>query len=141
MKNQETPRQKKINTVIQHEIAYLIQGAIRKSSTPNLMVSITKVKVVPDISKAKDILINAKMRRPGICGAAETLLIDKKTSPIALLSVALIIIWTSPLTLIPAGGLTIAPLGGVMSIWVPLSTYTLIGGMIVLLLLLSRTFA
>ena len=53
MKNQETPRQKKINTVIQHEIAYLIQGAIRKSSTPNLMVSITKVKVVPDISKAK----------------------------------------------------------------------------------------
>ena len=53
MKNQETPRQKKINTMIQHEIAYLIQGAIRKSSTPNLMVSITKVKEVPDISKAK----------------------------------------------------------------------------------------
>ena len=32
-----------------------------------------------DISKAKDILINAKMRRPGICGAAETLLIDKNS--------------------------------------------------------------
>ena len=53
MKNQETPRQMKINSVIQHEIAYLIQDAIRKSSTPNLMVSVTKVKVVPDISMAK----------------------------------------------------------------------------------------
>ena len=53
MKNQETPRQMKINTVIQHEIAYLIQDAIRKSGMPNLMVSVTKVKVVPDISIAK----------------------------------------------------------------------------------------
>ena len=53
MKNQETPRQMKINTVIQHEIAYLIQDAIRKSGVPNLMVSVTKVKVVPDISMAK----------------------------------------------------------------------------------------
>ena len=53
MKNQETPRQLKINTVIQHEIAYLIQDAIRKSGMPNLMVSVTKVKVVPDISIAK----------------------------------------------------------------------------------------
>ena len=53
MGNRETPRQMKINTVIQHEIAYLIQDAIRKSNTPNLMVSVTKVKVVPDISIAK----------------------------------------------------------------------------------------
>jgi len=30
-----------------------------------------------DISKAKEILFNSKMRRPGICGAAETLLIDQ----------------------------------------------------------------
>ena len=37
MENRETPRQMKINTVIQHEIAYLIQDAIRKSNTPNLM--------------------------------------------------------------------------------------------------------
>ena len=41
------------NTVIQHEIAYLIQDAIRKSGVTNLMVSVTKVKVVPDISMAK----------------------------------------------------------------------------------------
>ena len=53
MGNRETPRQMKINTVIQHEIAYLIQDAIRKSGVPNLMVSVTKVKVVPDISIAK----------------------------------------------------------------------------------------
>ena len=53
MENRETPRQMKINTVIQHEIAYLIQDAIRKSGVPNLMVSVTKVKVVPDISMAK----------------------------------------------------------------------------------------
>ena len=32
-----------------------------------------------DLTKAKDIIINAKMRRPGICGAAETLLIDKNS--------------------------------------------------------------
>ena len=32
-----------------------------------------------DLKKAKDIIINAKMRRPGICGAAETLLIDKNS--------------------------------------------------------------
>ena len=49
MENQETPRQMKINTVIQHEIAYLIQDEIRKSNTPNLMVSVTKVKVRLDI--------------------------------------------------------------------------------------------
>ena len=30
-----------------------------------------------DMSIAKDIVFNSKMRRPGICGAAETLLIDK----------------------------------------------------------------
>ncbi|MEM9879042.1 MAG: glutamate-5-semialdehyde dehydrogenase [Pseudomonadota bacterium] len=29
-----------------------------------------------DLAMAKDITVNAKMRRPGICGAAETLLID-----------------------------------------------------------------
>ena len=53
MEKQETPRQKKLNTVIQQEIASLIQDAIRKSSISNLMVSIPKVKVTPDISMAK----------------------------------------------------------------------------------------
>jgi Gamma-glutamyl phosphate reductase len=31
----------------------------------------------PDITKALDVTFNAKMRRTPICGAAETLLIDK----------------------------------------------------------------
>jgi glutamate-5-semialdehyde dehydrogenase len=30
-----------------------------------------------DLRKAKELIFNSKMRRPGICGAAETLLIDK----------------------------------------------------------------
>jgi glutamate-5-semialdehyde dehydrogenase len=33
-----------------------------------------------DLKKAKEIVYNSKMRRPGICGAAETLLIDKSLS-------------------------------------------------------------
>ena len=30
--------------------------------------------------KARDVILNSKMRRPGICGATETLLIDKSLS-------------------------------------------------------------
>ena len=33
-----------------------------------------------DIKKARDVILNSKMRRPGICGATETLLIDKSLS-------------------------------------------------------------
>jgi len=53
MEKQETPRQKKINTVLQQEIASLLQKAIRKGSISNLMVSVTKVKVTSDLSLAK----------------------------------------------------------------------------------------
>jgi ribosome-binding factor A len=53
MEKQETPRQKKINTVLQQEIASLVQEAIRKGSIGNLMVSVTKVKVTSDLSLAK----------------------------------------------------------------------------------------
>ncbi|MDE3017168.1 MAG: glutamate-5-semialdehyde dehydrogenase [Pseudomonadota bacterium] len=34
-----------------------------------------------DFEMARDVLINAKMRRPGICGATESLLIDEKIAP------------------------------------------------------------
>lgn len=34
-----------------------------------------------DIKKAKEIALNAKMRRTGICGAAETLLVDRAFAP------------------------------------------------------------
>ena len=53
MEKQETPRQKKINTVLQKEIASLLQEAIRKGGVSNLMVSITKVHVTADLSIAK----------------------------------------------------------------------------------------
>ncbi len=53
MEKQETPRQKKINTVLQQEIATLLQEAIRKGSVGNLMVSVTKVQVTSDLSVAK----------------------------------------------------------------------------------------
>ena len=34
-----------------------------------------------DLGMAKDVVVNAKMRRTGICGAAETLLVDKAAAP------------------------------------------------------------
>ena len=37
-----------------------------------------------DLAMAKSIVLNAKMRRPGVCGAAETLLIDRKGAPTSL---------------------------------------------------------
>ena len=53
MDKQETPRQKKINTVLQQEIAVLLQKAIRKGNVSNLMVSVTKVQVTSDLTLAK----------------------------------------------------------------------------------------
>lgn len=41
-----------------------------------------------DIKKAQEVTVNAKMRRTGICGAAETLLIDKKNAEIVLPEIA-----------------------------------------------------
>src|SRR6185437_12683061 len=34
-----------------------------------------------DLDMAKSIVLNAKMRRPGVCGAAETLLVDRASAP------------------------------------------------------------
>ena len=34
-----------------------------------------------DLDMAKKIVLNAKMRRPGVCGAAETLLVDRAAAP------------------------------------------------------------
>jgi glutamate-5-semialdehyde dehydrogenase len=40
-----------------------------------------------DLDKARAIAVNAKMRRPGICGAAETLLVDRKVAGTHLLPI------------------------------------------------------
>jgi ribosome-binding factor A len=49
----ESPRQQKIAAVLQKELATLLQTAIRRQGTPNLLVSITKVKVTVDLAQAK----------------------------------------------------------------------------------------
>ena len=53
MKEHETPRQRKINTFLQHEIAKLLQQAVREGSISNLLVSVIKVYVTSDLSIAK----------------------------------------------------------------------------------------
>jgi glutamate-5-semialdehyde dehydrogenase len=40
-----------------------------------------------DINMAKEVVVNAKMRRTGICGATETLLLDSALSPIDMLEI------------------------------------------------------
>tara|TARA_B100000780_G_scaffold70532_1_gene47073 strand:+ start:2918 stop:3316 length:399 start_codon:yes stop_codon:yes gene_type:complete len=51
--NEETPRQKKIASVIQKELASLIQGSIREDGLSGLIISITKVNVTVDLAFAK----------------------------------------------------------------------------------------
>ncbi len=53
MERFESPRQKKINSVLQKEIASLLLESIRRENISNLMISVTKVKVSPDLSSAK----------------------------------------------------------------------------------------
>ena len=53
MERYESPRQKKINSVLQKEIASLLLESIRSENISNLMISVTKVKVSPDLSSAK----------------------------------------------------------------------------------------
>ena len=53
MERFESQRQKKINSVLQKEIASLLLESIRRENTSNLMISVTKVKVSPDLSSAK----------------------------------------------------------------------------------------
>ena len=53
MNKQETPRQQKINNLLQKEVATLLQQAIRVGSVNNLLVSVTKVHVTSDLSISK----------------------------------------------------------------------------------------
>ena len=53
MERFESQRQKKINSVLLKEIASLLLESIRRENTSNLMISVTKVKVSPDLSSAK----------------------------------------------------------------------------------------
>tara|TARA_B110000014_G_C19955977_1_gene494721 strand:- start:106 stop:504 length:399 start_codon:yes stop_codon:yes gene_type:complete len=53
MFKKESPRQKKFNNLIQKELAILLQNYIRKGTFSNLIISVTKVYVTPDLSLAK----------------------------------------------------------------------------------------
>ncbi|MBL19631.1 MAG: ribosome-binding factor A [Flavobacteriaceae bacterium] len=49
----ETQRQKKINALLQQEITFLLQGAIRAQGVRNLVLSVSKVAITVDLSLAK----------------------------------------------------------------------------------------
>lgn len=49
----ENPRQKKIATLLQQEIAQMLQGAVRKEGVADLLISVTKVSITVDLSIAK----------------------------------------------------------------------------------------
>ena len=49
----ESQRQKKISALIQKDISNIIQGFFREKTRANLIVSITKVAVSPDLSVSK----------------------------------------------------------------------------------------
>ena len=49
----ESQRQKKISALIQKDISNIIQGFFRDKTRANLIVSITKVAVSPDLSVSK----------------------------------------------------------------------------------------
>ena len=50
---EESPRQRKIATALQHELAAMLQEEIRNQGVSNLILSITKVDVTFDMSLAK----------------------------------------------------------------------------------------
>ena len=49
----ETQRQKKISSLIQKEIAELIGSDLRRGGVKNLIISVTRVRVSPDLSLCK----------------------------------------------------------------------------------------
>ncbi len=49
----ESPRQKKFNNLLQKELAILLQNYIRKGAFSNLIISVTKVYITPDLSLSK----------------------------------------------------------------------------------------
>ena len=49
----ETPRQRKVATALQQELAAMLQEAIRNQGASNLVLSITKINVTIDLSLAK----------------------------------------------------------------------------------------
>lgn len=73
----ETNRQKKIGSVLQKDLADILQGEVRKNNISNLVISVSKVSVTTDLSVASvhlSIFPQAK--------AAETLAAIKSNGPL-----------------------------------------------------------
>ena len=51
MEKFQSPRQNKINSALQKELAYLLQSIIREENISNLMISVTKINVSPDFDE------------------------------------------------------------------------------------------
>ncbi len=49
----ETKRQKRIAKIIQMDLAEILQGEVRKGGIKNLIITVSKVKVTPDLNQAK----------------------------------------------------------------------------------------
>lgn len=49
----ETNRQKKIATLLQEDLAKILQGAVRENGISNLIISVTRVTVTVDLAIAK----------------------------------------------------------------------------------------
>ncbi len=66
----------------------LIQSVVQNSTVPVIETGVGNchiyVEKSADIEMALSILINAKTQRPGVCNAAESLLVDEKTAPMFL---------------------------------------------------------
>ena len=49
----ETKRQKRIAKIIQKDLAEILQGEVRKGGVKNLIITVSKVKITPDLTQAK----------------------------------------------------------------------------------------
>ncbi len=49
----ETTRQKRIAKIIQMDLAEILQGEVRKNNIRNLIITISKVTITPDLSQSK----------------------------------------------------------------------------------------
>jgi len=49
----ETTRQKRIAKIINKDLAEILQGEVRKGGIKNLIITVSKVKVTPDLNLAK----------------------------------------------------------------------------------------
>jgi len=69
----ETNRQKKIGALLQKDLVDILQGEIRKNAITNLVISVSKVDVTPDLSLAKVYLsIFPQEKAPELLAAIKT---------------------------------------------------------------------